>query len=379
MLDFEKVEIWTGNHAIANAAKLCRPKVIAAYPITPSTEIIEAISSAIETGELDADFIPVESEHAAMAGVMGASAAGARTFTATSSQGLLYMAEMIYWVGYGRLPVVIGLVNRALAPGWSIWVDHQDAYSMRDAGWLQVFAKNNQEAYDLTIQAYKIAENHDVYMPMAINLDGFVLSHVAGQVEQVSQEFVDNFLPAFEPLFKLDPKDPISFGALTLPGDYMKLRLDLQESAIRAKTVMRNVFKEWTEKTGRDWGGLIEYYGPETADIAIIAMGTMAEEAEEAVDLMNLNGMNVGVMRIRSFRPFPDEEFVGISKKYGKLLVLDRGFSFGSDPPLAVEVRNALYKAKETVPIVSKIFGFGGADVTFNQIADLTEKVLKEE
>ena len=220
MLDFSKVEIWTGNQAIAEAAILSRPEVIAAYPITPSTPIIEALSSAVENGRLDAEFIAVESEHAAMSGVMGGSAAGARTFTATASQGLLYMMEMIYWAGYGRLPIVIGLVNRSLAPGWSIWVDHQDAYSMRDAGWLQIFAKNNQEAHDLTVQAFKVAENHGVYLPMAVNIDGFVLSHVAGQVQPLTQKFVDDFLPSFNPIFKLDSSDPVSFGALTLPDDY---------------------------------------------------------------------------------------------------------------------------------------------------------------
>lgn len=379
MLDFSKVEIWTGNQAIAEAAILSRPEVIAAYPITPSTPIIETLSKAIEKGRLDAEFIAVESEHAAMSGVMGGSAAGARTFTATASQGLLYMAEMVYWAGYGRLPIVIGLVNRALAPGWSIWVDHQDAYSMRDAGWLQLFAKNNQEAYDMTIQGFKIAENHDVYMPLMVNIDGFVLSHVAGQVEPLSQKFVDDFLPKFEPLFKLDPKDPVSFGALTLPDDYKLLRQDLVDSANRARGVMKDVMSEWAELTGRDWGGLVEYYGPENADMAILAMGTMAEEAEEAVDVLNARGKNVAVMRIRSFRPFPMEEFVAISKRFGRLLVLDRGFSFGSDPPLALEVRNALYKANERIPMISKVIGFGGADVNFHEIVDVALEALEEE
>ncbi len=377
MLDFSKVEIWTGNQAIAEAAILSRPEVIAAYPITPSTPIIEALSSAVENGRLDAEFIAVESEHAAMSGVMGGSAAGARTFTATASQGLLYMMEMIYWAGYGRLPIVIGLVNRSLAPGWSIWVDHQDAYSMRDAGWLQIFAKNNQEAHDLTVQAFKVAENHGVYLPMAVNIDGFVLSHVAGQVQPLTQKFVDDFLPSFNPIFKLDSSDPVSFGALTLPDDYQMLRKDLEDSFQRAKKVISDVSKEFAELTGRDWGDLIEVYGPESADIAVVAMGTLAEEAEEAVDELNKKGKNVGVVRIRSFRPFPTERIREVAKNYDKILIIDRGQSFGSATPLTLEFRNALYGTD--IPIVTRVMGTGGKDVDFSEIMAVIEEVYKEE
>ncbi len=377
MLDFSKVEIWTGNQAIAEAAILSRPEVIAAYPITPSTPIIEALSSAVENGRLDAEFIAVESEHAAMSGVMGGSAAGARTFTATASQGLLYMMEMIYWAGYGRLPIVIGLVNRSLAPGWSIWVDHQDAYSMRDAGWLQIFAKNNQEAHDLTVQAFKVAENHGVYLPMAVNIDGFVLSHVAGQVQPLTQKFVDDFLPSFNPIFKLDSSDPVSFGALTLPDDYQMLRKDLEDSFQRAKKVITDVSKEFAELTGRDWGDLIEVYGPESADIAVVAMGTLAEEAEEAVDELNKRGKNVGVVRIRSFRPFPTERIREVAKNYDKILIIDRGQSFGSATPLTLEFKNALYGTD--IPIVTRVMGTGGKDVDYSEIMAVIEEVYKEE
>ncbi len=379
MLDMGKVEIWTGNQAIAEAAIRSRPEVIAAYPITPSTPIIETLSKAVETGRLRAEFIAVESEHSAMAGVIGGATAGARVFTATSSQGLLYMMEMIYWAGYGRLPIVIGLVNRALAPGWSIWVDHQDAYSMRDAGWMQFFAKNNQEAYDLIIQAFKIAENHDVYMPAAVNIDGFVLSHVAGQVMPLDQKTVDDFLPPLNPLFKLDPKNPVSFGSLTLPDDYRLLRQDLLDSMERAKTVIENVSKEWAEITERDWGGLVEIYGSETADVGIVALGTIAEEAEEAVDLLKSQGLDASVIRIRSFRPFPTEKIAKLARNYGKLMVIDRGFSFGSSSPLAMEVRNALYKNQVKVPVYSRPMGYGGTDVTYQEIAEVAQEVFKEE
>ncbi len=337
------------------------------------------MSSAIEEGRLRAEFIPVKSEHSAMAGTIGGAAAGARVFTSTSSQGLLYMMEMIYWAGYGRLPMVIALVNRALAPGWSIWVDHQDAYSMRDAGWIQLFAKNNQEAHDLTIQVFKISENHDVYMPAAVNIDGFVLSHVAGQVVSATQKMVDDFLPPLDPLFKMDPTDPVSFGALTLPEDYKLLRQDLLDSMQRAKKIITDVSQEWAEITGREWGALIETYGSLNPDIGIVAMGTIAEEAEVAVDLLDAQGINAGTIRIRSFRPFPIEEVAKIAKNYGALMVIDRGFSFGSQPPLAMEIRNALYMNNIHIPVFSKPMGYGGADVTYREIASVAETILKEE
>ncbi|MHA2099942.1 MAG: pyruvate ferredoxin oxidoreductase, partial [Candidatus Kariarchaeaceae archaeon] len=223
MMDPKEVEIWTGNQAVAEAVIRCKPEIVAAYPITPSTPIIEFISDAYDSGRIPGEFIAVESEHSAMAGAIGASASGSRTFTATASQGLLYMMEMVYFAGMGRLPMTMTLVNRALYGGWSIWVDHQDLYSMRDTGWIQVAAKNNQEAHDFIPQMFKLSENHDVYLPAAVNIDGFTLSHVAGQVEPLQVNMIDDFLPPFEPMFVLDPADPVSYGALTLPDDYRAL------------------------------------------------------------------------------------------------------------------------------------------------------------
>ena len=380
MLRTEKVQIWTGNQAVAEAAILARPEVVAAYPITPSTPIIQRLSDAINSGELKGQFIAVESEHAAMSGSIGASVTGARAFTATSAHGLLYMMEMIYWAGLGRLPMTMALVNRALAPGWSIWVDHADLYSMRDAGWIQLVAKNNQEAYDLIIQSFKISEDHGVYLPSAVNLDGFVLSHVAGQVEELSQKFVDDFLPPFDPIFTMNPKNPVSFGSLTLPDDYKLLRQDLVDSMERAKTKIKAVTSEFAELSGRNWGQMIETYGPSDADVGIIAMGTLAEEVEEAVDTLNSkNSGTYGSLRVRAFRPFPIEDILDASKHYDKLIVLDRGFSFGSTPPLFTEVRNALYEKDKRIPIQSCVIGFGGADVNYREIVDLVLDIQKKE
>jgi pyruvate/2-oxoacid:ferredoxin oxidoreductase alpha subunit len=315
-----------------------------------------------------------------MSGAVGASVAGARTFTATASQGLLYMMEMVYWAGYGRLPMTMTLVNRALAPGWSIWVDHQDMYSMRDTGWLQWVGKNNQESHDLVVHSFRVSENHDVYLPSAVNIDGFVLSHVAGQVEPLTQRFVDDFLPEFDPMFKMDPQDPIAFGALTLPREYELLRQDLIDSMDRAKIQFLKAASEFTDATGRDWGGLVEVYGPEQADVAIISMGTMAEEVEEAIDILNReSGPTYGGIRIRSFRPFPSEEILSLAQNYDQIIVFDRGFSFGSFPPLFGEVRSVLYDLKDKKRLSSRVIGFGGADVSFKQIMKTIKEIVDEE
>lgn len=377
-LKTKNIEIWTGNEAVAQAAILSRPQVVAAYPITPSTPIIQTMSDAIESGKLAGEYISVESEHAAMSGCVGASAAGSRAFTATASQGLLYMMEMIYFAGFGRLPMTITLVNRAVYGGWTIWVDHQDMYSMRDAGWIQLAAKNNQEAHDLIPQSYKISEDHQVYLPSAVNIDGFVLSHVAGQVEPLTQRFVDDFLPPFEPLFELTPQDPISFGALTLPDDYLALRQDHQDSMEAAKTKINKVSQEFAELSGRNWGGMTEIYGDEHADIGIIALGTIAEEVEETVDYLGSRGMSIGSTRIRSFRPFPTEEIQDAAKRYDHLIVIDRGFSFGSDSPLVTEVRNAIYKTNLHLPITSLRTGIGGAEVSFRDIAEDVLRIMED-
>ncbi|MHA2249367.1 MAG: transketolase C-terminal domain-containing protein [Candidatus Kariarchaeaceae archaeon] len=379
MLKSKNLEIWTGNEAVAQGAIISRPQVVAAYPITPSTAIIQSLSDAIESGQLKGEFIAVESEHAAMAANMGASAAGARAFTATASQGLLYMAEMIFMAGYSRLPMTIGIVNRCLYGGWSIWVDHQDMYSMRDAGWIQFAAKNNQEAYDLIPQSYKVSEDHDVYIPSMVNIDGFTLSHVAGQVEPLKQQMVDDFLPPFVPMFNLDPSDPISFGALTLPGEYLALREDLVESFDRAKVKIRKVSQEFAELTGRDWGGLVEIYGPENADVGIVALGTLGEEVEETVDYLNSKGGSFGATRIRTLRPFPHEEMIDAAKRYGRLVVLDRGYSFGSDSPVVTEIRSTLYRVKSDTPVHGVVIGIGGAEVPYKNIAEAVQKAVKEE
>ena len=376
----KRIEIWTGNQAISEAVAVCRPEVISAYPITPSTPIIQDLSDFVQSGKIDGQYIGVESEHAAMSGCVGASAAGARTFTATASQGLLYMMEMVYIAGFTRLPMTMTVVNRSLFGGWNIWLDHQDLYSMRDSGWIQLVAKNNQEAHDMIPQSFKVSEDHSVYVPSAVNIDGFVLSHVAGQVQPLEQRMVYDFLPAFEPYFKLDPESPESFGALTMPDEYTRLRIEHNDALNRSRAKLNQVMAEFSEITGRDWGKLVEIYGPDHANVGIISMGTIAEEAEEAIDLLNSKGIgSFGGTRIRSFRPFPVDEIIDAGKRYDKIIVIDRAFSFGSDSPLVTEVRNVLYKVKSDTPVVSLVMGIGGSETPYTSIVANIEKKMKED
>ena len=372
-------EMLTGNDAVAEAVILAKPDVIAAYPITPATAIVMALNRAVATGRLKAEFINVESEHSSMAAVMGASVTGGRTFTATAAHGLLYMAENVFWAGYGRLPIVMAVVNRAIAPGWTIWVDHQDSMAMRDAGWGQIYVKNNQEAYDSIIMAYKIAENHDVYFPFMVCLDGFVLSHVATKVELVSEELVDKFLPKFDPLVALHPSHPQAFGTLIPPDEFVALRRDLQESMQRAKEVIKRVTKEWAELTGRDYGGLVELNGPKEGDLAIIATSTLAEEAEVAAEELTLQGIKTSVLRIRVFRPFPKEDLLEYMKNFEKVIVIDRAVSFGHAGPIYLEVAAAAKDHDLDIPIYHTVMGLGGTDVNYEDIVIRIKKVLKNE
>ncbi len=369
-------EMLTGNDAVAQAVIMSRPDVIAAYPITPATAIVERLNRAVAMGELDAEFVDVESEHSAMAAVIGASVSGGRAFTATAAQGLLYMAENVFWAGYGRLPIVMAVVNRALAPGWTIWVDHQDTMAMRDAGWGQIYVKNNQEAYDSVIQAFKIAENHDVYFPFMVCLDGFVLSHVAAKVDLLSQEEVDGFLPPFDPLIAIHPSDPFAFGTLVAPNDYIELRTNLQLAMNDAKTVIKKVNDEWKQLTGRDYGGLVEHRGELDGDLCIVAMSTLAEEAEVAAEALTRKGIRTGVARVRVFRPFPWEDLEKIVAKYDKVIVIDRAVSFGHAGPLYLEVAAMMKAHHPDIPLLRTVMGLGGQDVHYTDIVARIEEKL---
>jgi pyruvate/2-oxoacid:ferredoxin oxidoreductase alpha subunit len=366
----------TGNQAIAQAVVRCKPKVIPAYPITPQTAIIEAIIDMIDEGKFQTELILLESEHSVMAAAIGASLAGARTYTATASHGLMYMAELVYWAGMTRVPVTIANVNRALNP-WNIWADHSDSMVMRDAGWVQFYGKNNQEVLDLTIQAFRVAEHHKVYMPTMVCLDAFILSHTSGLVQVPKEEVVQEFVGEFKPIAKLDTANPFSHGSLTGAEEMMKLRQSISDCMDNARVIMPRIAKEYGEKFGRYYGGFLEITGNlDEARVAIVSMGTLGEETEMAVHELEKEGIKSAGVRIRCFRPFPKKELVEALSKVEKVIIMDRAVSFGNEGQVAIETKAALYDAGVKVEMHALIRGIGGADVTFKDIMNEVKKVL---
>jgi len=369
--------VLTGNYAVAYAVKLCRPQVIAAYPITPQTSIVEKIAEFVERGELKAKYIRVESEHSAMAAVIGASATGARVFTATSSQGLLYMHEAVWSAAGARLPIVMAVVTRAIFPPWSIWTDHSDLLDQRDTGWIIAMAENNQEVFDMIIQAYRIAEDERVLLPMMVGLDAFSLSHTASPVNLLSQGEVDEFLPprrAFS--FLLDVENPVTMGNVAFPDHYMEFRYLVQRAMERAKEVVREVEEEFYEISGRRYGGLVEEYRCSDADVILTLMGAWSGDAKDCVDELRKEGFDVGVLRIRFIRPFPREEIRRVSSGKKAVIVVDRDISLGGSGVLFTEVSSVLQQSNVTVR--GYIAGLGGRDVIVKDFSDMVRRVYAD-
>ncbi len=369
-------EIITGNHAAAIAAKLARVKVVPAYPITPQTTIVEYIASFIESGQMDAEYIRVESEHSAMAAAIGASAAGVRAFTATASQGLLLMHEVVHWAAGSRLPIGMAVVNRAVGPPWNIHVDHQDSMSQRDTGWLQMYVSSNQEVLDTILMMFKVAESPEVLLPFMVCLDGFVLSHTYMPVNIPDQEEVDEFLPPYKPPhWSLDPENPITFGNLALPDEYQEMRWSMDMAMRRAHDVIERVVEEFRERFGRYHGGVVWEYKLEDADYVVIAMGTLASEAEVAVDELRDRGVRVGLLKVRSFRPFPHKEVLKALEDKRGAIVIDRSIAFSSGGPLGIEVKASIYNQLD-LPIVNFITGLGGRDVTYQDVEQMVRESM---
>lgn len=347
--------IATGNKAVAAAVKQANPSVIAAYPITPQTEIVEQIANYVADGSLKCQYIPVESEHSAMAACIGASVTGARTFTATSSHGLLYMHEMVNWAAGARLPIVMANVNRALGPGWNVWAEHTDSLQERDTGWLQVYVSTVQEAYDATLLAFRIAEHSSVLLPVMVNLDGFTLSHIMQSLETTDTA---DFIPPLVLPHAIDTNNPCGYGTLTGPEEYFKFRWDIERSMRDAPGVIQEAESEFAERFGRRYGFTDEYWC-EDADVLVVALGTLGKEAEVAVDKLRSEGVKAGSMRIRWLRPFPKLDLKG-----RELVVIDRDYSFGSGGILADSIR-----ARSRIEPYSVIAGLGGQEVTYDDIA----------
>jgi len=367
-------KVITGNHAVSYGAALARAQVIAAYPITPQTQIVELLADFCAEGVLDAKFIKVESEHSAMAACIGASATGARAFTATSAHGLALMHEMLHWAAGARLPIVMANVNRAMGAPWSIWTDQNDSLSQRDVGWLQFYCESNQEALDTVIQAYKVAEK--VSLPAMLVLDAFFLSHTSEPVEIPPQELVDQYLPPYRPPLSLDVEDPRAFGGITMPSEYMELRYKIQRAMEEALEVARAADLEYREVFGRGYG-LVEPFMLEDAELALVTSGTVTSTARLVVRELRERGEPVGLLKIRLFRPFPTEEVRRHLAQVEKIAVIDRNIGFGHGGIFAQEVKSALYNLGLDGGPRPAVFGFiaglGGRDLTPELIKEIID------
>jgi pyruvate ferredoxin oxidoreductase alpha subunit len=363
--------------AAAEAVALCRPEVIAAYPITPNTHIPEHLSDIVAAGRLDSEFICVESEHSALSACCGASGAGARTFTATSSQGLAYMSEIVPIVPAMRLPVVMIIGNRALSGPLNIWNDLSDIMYQRDAGWISFFANNGQEVIDMAIQSFKIAEHKDVMLPVNLNLDGFQLTHVVEPMDMPDQEEVDAFLPPFKPIATLHPDKYVSMGNLGLPDIYNEAAMVKDVLLKNSKKVILEVWKEWKQTFGRSYEP-VEGHKARGADILLLAMGSMAETAEVAVNELRNKGVSVGLLNLRLWRPFPFEELRKAVKGCKVLVVLDRAVSYGGPGgPVFAEIRSALYDQPDRPFVMNRIIGLGGRDMAVADFVEIVGKARK--
>jgi pyruvate/2-oxoacid:ferredoxin oxidoreductase alpha subunit len=369
------IMIDTGDRIAAKAAQMARPEFIAAYPITPQTVIVEKTAEMVESGELDAEYVRVESEHSAMSAVIGAASTGIRTFTATSSHGLALMHEMLHWAAMSRLPVVMVNVNRALGPGWNIWADQSDALSQRDTGWIQLYCSNGQEIFDTIIQAYRLAELEDVQVPVMVNFDAFVLSHTSMPVEVPEQKEVDAFLPPLKPLWKIDPDDPVTVATMLPQSEYGGMRKNLHEGILNAKLRWPEVCREWTERFGREQGHMVEQVHCDDAEMIIVAMGAFGAEARAAVQELRSQGIKAGLARIRMFRPFPAEEFRALAKGR-RFVVVDRNVSPGTGGTVWAELKSCLYGHADS-PVHGFIAGLGGRDVTYQDICGMVETSMK--
>lgn len=363
-----------GSRAVALGVTLCRPQVISAYPITPQTHIVQELAQIVADGELKAEYVNVESEHSAASAVLGASATGVRVYTATTSQGLLLMEEVLYNIAGMRLPVVMTCVNRSVSAPLNIWTDQQDSYSARDAGWIQLYAVSNQESLDLVFQAYKIAEDHRVMLPVMVCMDGYTLTHSYEAVDIPEQEKVDSFLPPFQPVYKLDPQDPLTFGAYAEPDKYMETRYMIHRAMLKALDVIPEVALQFKKVFGRDSGGLLKTYRTEDASLIVVSMGGISSTVEETVDILREAEEKVGAVRLIAHRPFPAKQLKEALKKANNILVIEKAVSLGSGGPLAQEIRSLFNGEVSTPRISGAVGGLGGRDI---QVGTIKKAIIK--
>lgn len=364
--------------AVAEAVGLCNIDMAAVYPITPQSHIAEHLSDLVADGHIDCEFVTVESEHSAMSAVIGASGTGARSYTATSSQGLMLMHELLPIASAMRLPIVMGIANRAVSGPLNILNDHSDIMPQRDAGWIAIFVENAQEAVDLSIAAFKIAEHKDVMLPVSVNIDGFQLTHMVEPFEMPTQEEVNEFLPPFVPHATLHPSKPVTMGAFAM-SDYFTEIMKAKDEAVKAsKKVVQQVFDEWGKKFGRPYK-LVETYKADDADVMMLTMGSMGETAQMAIDELRAKGVKAGLVKLRLWRPFPFEELKAVIGNAKKLIVTDRACSFGGPGgPVFSEIKSALYAEARRPLIYNYIIGLGGRDVQVKEFVGMFENVLAD-
>jgi pyruvate ferredoxin oxidoreductase alpha subunit len=349
--------------AASIAAKLAKVEVIAAYPITPQTHIVEHLADLVANGELDAVYINVESEHSAMSACCGSSAAGARTFTSTSSQGMELMHEILFIASGMRLPIVMAAVNRALSAPLSIWGDHSDVMAARDTGWIMLFCENGQEVVDATIMAFKIAEDRRVLLPVMVNLDGFSLSHVIEPIDFPEQKEVDTFLPPYNPLYTLHPDKPVTMGAYAMPELYTEAKYAQEMAIINSKTVVQEVMDEYGKRFGRHYN-IVESYNTDKADVIFVALGSIGENIKTAIDTLKERGKEAGLVQLRLFRPFPAEEVLSAIKGAKNVAVIERAMPGGAqNGPLFQEISTVVHMNGASVNMTNYIVGLGGRDV----------------
>jgi pyruvate ferredoxin oxidoreductase alpha subunit len=367
----------SGNEAVAVAMKQINPDVVAAFPITPSTEVPQYFSTFVANGQVDSEFVPVESEHSAMSACISASAAGARTMTATSANGLALMWEMLYIAASCKTPVVMSVVNRALSGPINIHNDHSDAMGSRDSGWIQIFGENNQEAYDNFIMAVRVAEHPEVSLPAMNCYDGFITSHAVENIELLEDEEVKKFVGEYKPKdFLLNSKNQVAVGPLSMPTHYFEQKRQQAESMRKAKEVILEVSKEFEKLTGRKYD-LFESYKLEDAEVAIVILGSTAGTAKFVVDQLRDKGIKAGLMKLRVFRPFPAEEIAEALKDVKAVAVLDKCDGFNAKgAPVFTEVRSALYDYATKPEMVNYIYGLGGRDVRTDDIETVYNDLL---
>ncbi len=362
------LRVLEGSHAVAEAVRLARAQVISAYPITPQTHIVERLSEYCADGTMDARFLRVESEHSALAALIGAASSGVRTFTATSSQGLALMHELLHWASGARLPIVMAEVNRAMAPGWNIWTDQTDSLAQRDTGWIQLYCEHGQEVLDTTIQAFRLAEW--VNLPVMVILDAFFLSHTYEPVDVPEQNSVDQFLPSYHPRFQLDTANPCAFNQLTPPNIYMEMRYNIQTAMDDALAFFAQMEQEFEDIFGRRHGP-VEAIQCEDAEVILITSGTVTSTSRQVLTELREKGEKVGLLKIKLFRPFPMSTIRKLTASADKLAVIDRNFSFGASGIFAQEIRAALCNHPRRPLVFGYIAGLGGRDVTTEVIQEI--------